>query len=179
METIKIREKKFKKLVDILQIEEVVSQSQNVINSILQKDSEVVFIVMANGANWFAQKLFSAYENTSLHIEYARLESYVGTSQANISFVSMPAEDDIQGKTVIVVEDILDSGKTMEHFKAWLLEKKVKNIHLIALCKREGNSLSTDNSPLIIAKGEWIVGCGMDYNHCGRNLKHIYTMEKS
>ena len=178
METIEIQGKKFRKLIDNQIIEIAIWQSKEVIDNLILNTSDIVFIVMANGANWFAQKIFSFYENYSLHIEYARLESYSGTQQTEIQFISMPKKADLYGKTIIVLEDILDSGKTMEHLKKWLHEQNVREIHLIALCKREGNGTKTDNTPLVVAQGEWIVGCGMDYNHCGRNFSHIYTMTK-
>lgn len=175
METIEILGKTFQKLVDEKLVEQTVLQAKNTIDEIQRTNSDVVFVVMANGANWFAQKIFNFYSNKSLHIEYARLKSYFGTEQSDIQFIAMPHKEDIAGKTIIVLEDILDSGNTMSRMENWLKEHGANQTFVIALCQREGNPISTANQPMQIAKGAWVVGCGMDYNHEGRNFNCIYA----
>lgn len=134
---------------------------------------DVVFLILANGGNWFAERLLSHYD-FPVHTEYALIKSYENNAQGNINIVSMPIDEYFKDKTVIVLDDILDTGKTMQWVLQHIKETGARNVHCAVLCKREGNLTPTMNNPLIIAGDAWIAGCGMDTNHVGRNLQSIY-----
>ncbi len=180
MDYLKVHGEDFRKLIDERSISAVVCGTQSVLVATIQKYGveNVVFLVMANGANWFAQRLFECFGTQSLHIEYAQLVSYSGSNQTELKLVSMPQKTDVENKVVVIVEDIIDSGKTIDFVKNWLVENGVSTVEIHALCIREGNKTVTANEPLIVAVGEWLVGCGMDYFHEGRNLNCIYTKVK-
>ena len=174
-----IKDSHFELLVPRVHIQSVVEQTCSVINNI---EGDSVFVVMANGANWFAQRVFENFPSSVFEIEYALLKSYSGTIRNSISALSMPNEDVVCGKTVIILEDFIDSGKTIEYMMDWCLQRaKAKQVLVCPMCIREGvNSVqySVANQPLVIPKDKWIVGCGLDYDHWGRNLADLYYMVK-
>lgn len=142
----------------------------------------VVFVVMMNGGDWFANKIFDHYKYTPLHIEYMSVSSYNGEVRSGLKFNTFPSAESIKDKHIVILEDIVDSGETMRQVNMWFESQNIKSIHLCILCKREGTGYTgniyvdnTLNTPLIIEKDKWIVGCGMDHHHVGRNLSEIWA----
>ncbi|MCQ2958750.1 MAG: hypothetical protein MJ198_00990 [Bacteroidales bacterium] len=178
MEYLNIHGEKFFKLIGAELVDETVLHSSKVLENELNENSGALVVVMANGANWFAQRLFQNFENLPLHIEYVRIESYSGSKQGEIEMVSMPKPEEVNGRSVIIVEDIIDSGKTMDFIQRWMYDNGASKVAIIALCRREGTLMETANIPIEIPKGEWLVGCGMDHFHEGRNLGCIYSKVK-
>ena len=174
-----IKDSQFELLVTREQIQDVVEQTCGVIQSI---EGEVVFVVMANGANWFSQRVFEQFPSSVFDIEYALLKSYSGTTRNSITTLSIPDRESIRGKTVVILEDFIDSGKTIEYMMDWCVQQaKAKQVFVCPMCIREGVDAArynVANQPLVIPKDKWIVGCGLDYDHWGRNLANLYYMVK-
>ena len=175
----KIKDSQFELLVSGEQLQTVVEQTCGVVRSL---GEQVVFVVMANGANWFSQRVFANFPQTVLDIEYALLKSYSGTKRNAINAIELPDAEALQGKTVVILEDFIDSGKTIEYMMDWCLRQAgAKQVFVCPMCIREGvdaEHFNVANSPLVIEKDKWIVGCGLDYDHWGRNLSDIYYMVK-
>lgn len=164
-------------LFDEQQVESVVRSTYKGLRTFVDNEkkdgTDVVFLVLANGGNWFSQKLFFLF-NEPLRVEYALLQSYENNAQSDMNIVSFPDEKSLYGKSVVVIDDILDSGKTMQWVVEFLSTKNVKTVQSVVLCRRHGNQTPTLNEPLLIENDAWVVGCGMDSNHEGRNLGEIY-----
>lgn len=177
MGVMNIKDSRFELLVLGEQIQGVVEQTCGVIQSL---GSNVVFVVMANGANWFSQRIFDRFPASVFDIEYALLKSYSGTTRNAITTLSMPDEENISGKTVVILEDFIDSGKTIEYMMDWCSRiAQAERVLVCPMCIREGVDsvrYNVANQPLVIAKDKWIVGCGLDYDHWGRNLADLYYM---
>ena len=167
----------FEILFDEKRVDAAVRQTFDRLVSVVANEQkigkEVVFLVLANGGNWFAHRLFSLFEEP-LHVEYALLQSYENDVQSEMNVVTFPNGDCLRNKLVVVVDDILDSGKTMVWVTEHLKTLNVKNVFSVVLCRRCGNETPTLNEPLLIENNAWVVGCGMDSNHEGRNLEAIY-----
>lgn len=174
----RINDKDFALLVDKGAIQLVVEQTCGVIRG-LDLDN-VVFVVMANGANWFAQKLFNMFPTSVFDIEYALLKSYSGSKRHAIQEIKLPDIQVIQGKTVVILEDFIDSGHTVEYMIQWCnTVSSPKGVCVCPMCIRDGvdaTAYHVINEPYCIPKGKWIVGCGLDFDHFGRNLSDIYYM---
>lgn len=172
-----INGKNFEILFDRKKISTIIDDTVQTINGLL---SDCVFIVMANGANWFSQKLFEQFSTTTFDIEYALLKSYSGSQRNEIEVVSLPKTSLLQGKNVIILEDIIDSGGTMKFMIDWCKQvDTVKNVFVCPMAIREGvNAIeyNIQNKPIVIPSNKWIVGCGLDYDHYGRNLPDLYYM---
>ena len=175
----KIKDSQFELLVSGEQLQTVVEQTCGVVLSL---GEQVVFVVMANGANWFSQRVFAKFPQTVLDIAYALLKSYSGTKRNAINAIELPEAEALRGKTVVILEDFIDSGKTIEYMMDWCLRQAgAKQVFVCPMCIREGvdaEHFNVANSPLVIEKDKWIVGCGLDYDHWGRNLSDIYYMVK-
>ncbi len=176
MKTVNIGNDAFEELYAENIVAEQVSQSAKTIAAHFTKkelQENVVFLILANGGNWFAERLLSKYD-FPIHSEYALIKSYEDNAQSEINVISIPSDACFSGKSVIVIDDILDSGKTMQWVLQHLGKCGAKEACCAVLCKREGNPMQTINAPLIVSGNAWIAGCGMDTNHKGRNLQAIY-----
>ncbi len=176
MKTIHIQNDTFEELHSAECIIQTLENSaKNIASHYTEKEiaEDVVFLILANGGNWFADKLLG-YFDIPVHTEYALIKSYENDTQSDITIVSMPAKEWFKEKSVVVLDDILDTGKTMQWVQQYLKEQGAKEVSCAVLCKREGNTMNTINSPIIVPPNAWIVGCGMDTNHAGRNLPSIY-----
>lgn len=137
-------------------------------------NDDVLLLCLANGGNWFFHNVLNNFGDNSLKIEYALLKSYDGEQSGTINEIQFPKEEVFKNKEIFIFDDIIDTGETMKYVIEKLKNIGVKSINVCVLCKREGNKMDTWNSPLIIDKGKWLVGCGMDHFHEGRNLNTIY-----
>jgi hypoxanthine phosphoribosyltransferase len=147
----------------------------------LHKDEIPVFIIILNGAFMFAGEFFKTY-TSPCEIEFVKLISYIGTESSGevINCIGI-TEETVKNKKVIILEDIIDSGITMEYFIEYLTAWQPKSIEIASLLfkplslKRDVNlnyfGFSID--PL------FVVGYGLDFNHQGRNLTNIYQIVNS
>lgn len=179
---IHIRGDKFELEYSYNSIDRVVTETaRKLCDSLESNNDDVVFLVMMNGATWFADKIFGKFRYLPLNIEYVSVSSYVGEKQDEISFNMKPKKEYLKGKHIIIVEDIIDSGNTIKAVRSWLEKQKTTSISICPLCIRE--RIEKDeyiyshiiNEPLVIKDDAWLVGCGMDHYHCGRNLYEIYS----
>jgi hypoxanthine phosphoribosyltransferase len=140
------------------------------------KDKEPVFIVILNGAFMFGAALLQQYAGLCT-VHFTRVQSYTGTQAGAITaFAGLP--DQLAGKDVIIVEDIIDSGNTV----AFLLEQ-LKPVHpasvtTVALLQKDiprTHFNSADMTGFVIPD-VFVVGFGLDYDQLGRNLPSIYQL---
>ena len=141
-------------------------------------DTCPLFLCVLNGAFAFAADLFRATE-IDAEIAFIRLKSYSGTgSTGNVKEITGLTED-ITGRTVIIVEDIVDSGNTIVELKRILEEKEASESRVCTLLlKPEAykKDIKIDYVAMEIPN-DFIVGFGLDYDELGRNLKDIYVLD--
>ena len=108
-----------------------------------------------------------------------KLSSYVGTSSTGVVREVMPLSTDIQGRTVIVCEDIVDTGNTIVELKKKLLAKGAKDVRICTMLLKPEVFQGRDKLDYVGAEipNRFIVGFGLDYDELGRNLKDIYVLE--
>lgn len=132
-------------------------------------------MVVLNGAFIFASEVFKRV-TCDAEVLFVRVSSYEGTkSTGKISHVS--GIDTIpEGRDLIVVEDIVDTGLTLDFLMKELHLKKPATIKIVSLLFKPGSykgNLSIDYIGFTIPN-EFVVGFGLDYNYLGRNLQDIY-----
>ncbi len=136
-----------------------------------------LFIVILNGSFMFAADVFK-YLTIEAEICFIKLASYKGMKSSGKVVTSIGLEEDLFGKEVIILEDIVDTGKTLHHFLPKLVHQQPKSLRIAALLHKPEatqHPLTLDYVGFIIPN-KFVVGYGLDYDGLGRNLKEIYQL---
>jgi len=178
MDIIKVHDKKFRPFIPFEKIEEQVKRIAWEINHDL-KGTTPLFLSVLNGSFMFAADLLK-HITLNCEISFVKLASYSGTSSTQNVRQLIGFDEDIYGKTIVVIEDIIDSGLTMERVLAQLTDMGAHDVRVATLMFKP-NAFKRDYE--IHYKGfdignEFIIGYGLDYNRQGRNLKDIYIIEE-
>ncbi|MBK6829010.1 MAG: hypoxanthine phosphoribosyltransferase [Chitinophagaceae bacterium] len=176
MSTVKVHDKQFEVyLSEAVILERVKALAEQISQDYAGK--KPLFIAILNGSFMFASDLFK-----QLHIEaelcFIKLASYKGMKSSGNVVTSIGLEDDLFGKEVIIVEDIVDTGKTLHHFLPKLMHQQPKSLKIATLLhKSEATTypLALDYVGFDIPN-KFVVGYGLDYDGLGRNLKEIYQV---
>ena len=140
-------------------------------------DDVPVFIGVLNGAFMVMADLMKHYRGMC-EVSFVKMASYEGTKSTNEVKELIGLNQDLEGKTVVVVEDIVDTGNTIETLKAIFKEKKVKHFKIATLFLKPDaykKDIKLDYVGIRIPD-KFIVGYGLDYDGHGRNLKDIYQL---
>jgi hypoxanthine phosphoribosyltransferase len=138
---------------------------------------EPLFVCVLNGAFMYAADLL---KNISLpcEITFVRLKSYEGTETTGEVNMLIPLQVDVEGRDVIVIEDIVDTGITMHAFKKILHDKGAKSVALTSFFYKPSSLRFEDVKPDYYGMSippAFIIGYGLDINEKARNLGAIYT----
>lgn len=175
-DTIQIHDKKFELYLPFEEIDRAIQQIADRLNKEL-KDENPLFIPVLNGAFMFAADLFKKL-NFPCELSFIKFASYVGTSSSENVKQLIGLNQDIKGRLVVIVEDIIDSGLTVDKILDMLRQKQVREVKIATLLlKPEAfkGSYKADYVGLEIPN-DFIVGYGLDYNQHGRNYKDIYKI---
>jgi hypoxanthine phosphoribosyltransferase len=178
MDSIKLHDKEFDIYIDSEQIDIAIEKIARKINI----DFLVVnplFIGVLNGSFMFAADLLKKL-TIQCEISFVKVASYHGTSSAGTVKDLIGINENIEGRTVIIIEDIVDTGQTIEKIYDDLNKKGVSSIKIATLLyKPEAYKkvLPLDYVAIEIPNA-FVVGYGLDYNGLGRNLKHIYRIKE-
>lgn len=142
---------------------------------------ELIVIVLLKGAAWFATDLTRAIE-LPLRVDFMVASSYGnGTTTSGNVKVKLDISEKIEGKHVLVVDDIIDSGVTFAAICDMLKVQKPASLKTVALCdkaERRVNGLNADYVGFQIPD-EFVVGYGLDYAGDYRNLPYIGVLKSS
>lgn len=136
-----------------------------------------LFIAILNGSFMFAADLFK-HLTIEAELCFIKLASYKGMKSSGKVLTTIGLEEDIFGKDVIIVEDIVDTGKTLNKFLPKLGHQQPKSLKIATLLhKSEATEypLKLDYVGFVIPN-KFVVGYGLDYDGLGRNLKEIYQL---
>jgi hypoxanthine phosphoribosyltransferase len=174
--TITIADRQFKPFINQERLSDAVREIARKINHELA-DSVPVFLVVLNGSFMFASDLLKEV-TIDCEISFIRMASYHGTSSSGAVLELIGLTEDLEGRTVVIVEDIVDSGATVDKILEILARKKAGVIKIAtalfkpaAFCK----DFSVDYRGIEIGN-DFVVGYGMDYLGKGRNLKEIFVL---
>lgn len=176
MNTLKIKDKEFALYLTHHQIEQAVRKVADAITADLD-GKDPLFVVVLNGAFMFASDLMKMV-NIPSEIAFVRLSSYVGTQSSHVVKEKMSLDKPAGKRPIVIVEDIIDTGITMESYVNRLREAGNTDVRIATLLFKPGafqKSYPIDYIGLEIPN-DFIVGYGLDYDDYGRNLPDIYKI---
>jgi len=176
MDNVKILDKEFSIYLTEEQILKEVKRVATEINKDY-KDENPIFMGILNGSFMFASDLYKDITLDS-QITFLKLASYEGTSTTGKIKRLIGINEDIKDKTVIIIEDIVDTGNTLDSIIKQLRGYEPKEIKLVTLLyKPEAYTKDfTIDYKCFDIPNDFIVGYGLDYDGYGRNLRHIYKI---
>jgi len=139
---------------------------------------ETLFICVLNGAFMFAAELLKEIELTDTEISFLKLASYSGINSTGEIKELIGINEVITGRTVVILEDIVDTGHTIKRVIEQVIAYGAKEVKIATLLFKP-DALKVDirlDYVGIVIPNDFIVGFGLDYDRRGRNLKDIYTL---
>lgn len=178
MKEIRILDKDFDLFIEYDAILNSIKQLAVKLNEDLENKNPI-FVAVLNGSFMFASDLMK-YVTIPSEITFVRIASYKGTNSTNTIKEVLGLNEEIKNRTVVIIEDIVDSGNTLEmllnRFKLYE-PKEVKTATLLF----KPDAIVKDVKPEYVAMeipNDFIVGFGLDYDGYGRNLKDIYRIKE-
>ena len=141
------------------------------------KDKNPLFLSVLNGSFMFTADLMKRI-TIPCEISFVKLASYQGLASTGKVKEVIGINEDLTGRTIVVVEDIVDTGHTMQRLLESLGTRRPKEIHIATLLLKP-DKLQVDLDIEYVAMqipNDFIVGYGLDYDGLGRNYKDIYTV---
>ncbi|MBK6937757.1 MAG: hypoxanthine phosphoribosyltransferase [Chitinophagaceae bacterium] len=176
MSVVTVKDKSFETYLDEATIQKRIKELAAKINTDYS-GKKPLFIAILNGSFMFASDLFK-HITIEAELSFIKLASYKGMKSSGNVVTSIGMDDDLFGKEVIIVEDIVDTGKTLYSFLPKLMHQQPKSLKIATLLhKSEATEypLQLDYIGFVIPN-KFVVGYGLDYDGLGRNLKEIYQL---
>lgn len=180
MEEITIKGLTFEPYLKESEIQKQVNRVAREICQGLDGDESPLFLCVLNGAFMFAADVFRACNLPESEITFIRFKSYQGTASTGVVKEIMGLDEDITGRNVIIIEDIVDTGATAKRLRALLAEHHPKSVKMATLLFKP-ESLTTGNPPEYVGFSippQFIIGYGLDLDGQARNLRDIYVLKK-
>ena len=175
---IQLHDKFFK---PFLSEEEIMQAIQRIADDIAvdYKDETPIFVGVLNGAFMFVSDFLKAYQHPC-EVSFVKLSSYHGLTSTGIVETLLDLPDNIEGRSVIILEDIIDTGRTLKELVHLFSTTKVKEFKIASLFYKSeiyNGEYAIDYVGLDIPD-KFIVGYGLDYKELGRNLREVYQLNQ-
>jgi hypoxanthine phosphoribosyltransferase len=179
METINVLDKQFELLIPEMKIQEAVHQLAVRLNEDYF-NKEVVFLAILNGTFIFAADLLRQVR-LACAISFVKLSSYSGAESSGCVSELIGINEDLEGKNIIVLEDIIDTGTTISRFLKVLETCHPASVSVVTLLlKPEACRISVKPDYIgIEVPNKFVIGYGLDYKGSGRNYPFICSMVSS
>jgi hypoxanthine phosphoribosyltransferase len=173
---IQVLDKKFQPYIKAEQIQEQIDRLAKEINEDYA-GKKPLFIAILNGSFMFASDLFKAI-TVDAEICFIKLASYKGTKSTGNVITSIGLDEPLNGRHVIVIEDIVDTGKTLTEFLPQLTNQQPASLKIAALLHKPEALTHPINIDYLgfNVPNKFLLGFGLDYDGLGRNLKEIYQL---
>ncbi len=178
METIQIHDKHFVPFIGRDKIERYVEFLANQISEDLDPNEVPIFIGILNGSFMFAADFVRKYKH-DCHITFVKMASYEGVNSTGKIKHLVGINENLEGRTVVILEDIVDTGNTLAEIYEIFRDKNVKQLKIATLFFKPDvfrKELPIDYIGKSI-EDKFIVGYGLDYDGLGRNLPDIYQLK--
>ena len=175
---IKLHDKYFKPYISEDEIKTAIKNMADAI-AVDYKGEVPIFVGVLNGAFMFVADFLKAYQHPC-ELSFVRLSSYQGLTSTGIVETLLDVPDNIEGRTVIILEDIIDTGRTVKRLIDLFSNTSVKEFKIATLFYKSevyNGEYRIDYFGMKI-EDRFIVGYGLDYNELGRNLKEVYQLNQ-
>lgn len=183
MRNVVILGKKFVPYINEDIIQEAICKSAEEINE-CYKDATVedapIFVSILNGAFMYTSDLMKKL-TFPCELSFIKVSSYNGTESSGKVVEVIGMNRSIEGRDVILIDDIVDSGLTMMRLKEIFEKEKPRSIKIAVFMYKDQTcckELKVDFPSIIMKDDAFIIGYGLDYNEIGRNLRDIYILEE-
>lgn len=175
---IHVRDKSFQSYLSAEQIQERIKIMADKINVDL-RDENPLFIAILNGAFIFAADLFRKL-TIDAEISFIKLASYKGTRSTGHVITAIGLDIDLFNRTVVILEDIVDTGKTLHEFLPNIVHQHPKKLLIASLLSKPEVRQYPINIDYLgfSVPNKFLLGYGLDYDGLGRNLPEIYQVVK-
>ena len=174
---IKVKDLTFEVMIPASDIDKAVAKVADRINKDYADVKDPIFLGVLNGSFMFMSDLMKKID-IECELSFVKVSSYEGTATTGSVKTLIGLNDSIEGRDVIIVEDIVDTGNSIEHLTELLAEQKPASVRICTLFfkpKAYQKQIPIDYVAMEIGN-EFILGYGLDYDQLGRNLKDIYVL---
>jgi hypoxanthine phosphoribosyltransferase len=179
MQTIKIYDKEFTPYITDAEIQDKIKLLAQQLKTDYA-DKKPLFLSVLNGSFLFTADLFK-HLTIKAEVCFVKLASYKGVSSTGNVITAIGLDTNLSGRHVIILEDIIDTGKTLHHFLPQLKTQQLASLKIaVLLNKKEALAypVQVDYACFDIPN-KFVVGYGLDYDGLGRNSKDIYQLKES
>jgi hypoxanthine phosphoribosyltransferase len=177
MAELKVLDKTFVPFISEATIQEKIKEIAALIN-VEYQNKKPLFISILNGSFMFAADLFKQV-SVDAEICFIKLASYKGTQSTGHVITSIGLDSNLKDRHIIVLEDIIDTGKTLHSFLPQLVNQQPASLKIATLLHKPEATVHplTIDYCCISIPNKFVVGYGLDYDGFGRNTKEIYQLK--
>ena len=177
MKKVTLEDKHFKLFIESKKIISEIDQLSSKINA-YYANKKPIFICVLNGAFLFASELIKRFDH-ECEVSFVKLSSYEGINSSGVVKNLIGLNENIKGRDLIIVEDIVDTGNTIDSVYNNIKTLEPNSLEVATLLFKPDSYKKkiTIKYPAITVGNEFLVGFGLDYNGVGRNLQDIYRIE--
>ncbi len=179
MELIKINDKTFEPYVSAEELNQIAERMASEVYQDLQ-ESRPIFIAVLNGSFMFAADFLRHYKG-ECEISFVKMASYKGTQSTGKVHQLIGLSTPVEGRDVVILEDIIDTGNTLEEIYRLFENQKVKSFRIATLFFKP-DAYKKDLKIDYVGKpipNRFIVGYGLDFDEIARNLPQVYQLNTS
>ena len=177
MSTIQVLDKTFEPYLKEAAIQEKITELAGQLN-LAYADKRPLFLSVLNGAFLFTADLFKQI-TIEAEVSFIKLASYKGTSSTGNVITAIGLDINVKDRHIIILEDIIDTGKTLHHYLPQLENMQPASVKIaVLLNKKEALQYPVQvNYTCFDIPNKFVVGYGLDYDGLGRNSRNIYQLK--
>ena len=170
-----------KNIKEILISEEQIIEKCKELGKIIDKDyegKEVLLVGLLKGSVPFMAEL-AKHLNSDVTFDYMNVSSYDGVESKTL-VVKQDLKEDVSGKNILIVEDILDTGKTLYNVKEMLLKRNANSVKIVTMLDKEEGRIIDMKADYVVFKipNAFVVGYGLDFNEKYRQLPYVGILKE-
>lgn len=177
--TVTIHNRKFRMLIPSVKIQKAISSIAKKINKDY-KNEKPLFLSVLNGSFIFSADLLKQIK-CECEISFIKVNSYSGVKSTGKVNTLIGLNEDLSGRAVIIIEDIVDSGNTLEKILDEVKRHNLKSVKIAALFfkpRAYTKKIKLDYVGINVPD-KFLLGYGLDYDGLGRNLKDVYVLDEN